>query len=68
MNKYNWNKIHPNNRKIIKNIKISLDASNEELYSKILDKISSKEVTMDDAIVSNKLQIESNIKSVFFIR
>lgn len=37
----------------------------EELYSKILDKISSKEVTMDDAIVSNKAIIKSPEKNKY---
>lgn len=34
MNKTNWNNIHPENKKIIKDIKISIDAACEETYKK----------------------------------
>lgn len=37
----------------------------EELYSMIIDKISSKEVTMDDAIISNKAIIKSPEKNKY---
>lgn len=34
MNKTNWEKIHPENKKIIKDIKISIDAACEETYKR----------------------------------